>query len=461
VAIASRSLPVSLLLPLVLLLVLAGCYDRPTTLDDDQRAAVPVVEAVPARFGPTALVERLPGVVKARNQVAIRAELSARAAEVMVESGDAVERGQPLVRLDDATLRDQLRQAEAGHRVAEAQTRQARARIVELEAQVKRSRVLVEESLISELELETQEAQLEAARAGAEEAAAGVEQAAATVEERRTALARTLVRAPVSGRVGRRTVEVGMLVDPGAVLFEIGDLTSLRVEIVLAESTLERVREGQPVLVSAPALGEEALPASLSRISPFLGENNFSTVGEIDVANPEGRLRPGMFVTVDVLHGESDPTTQVPTSALWEDPASGLEGVFVATTPPADTAPDAAPAPAADAEAAAVERTVSFRAVEVLAEGRGSTAVRGVEEGEWVVTVGQHLLRADEPAPARVHRSTWEDVLALEDLKREDVLRAFLAKQRELARTQGAKPPTKEDRLEGLAAPAPTDGTSD
>jgi RND family efflux transporter MFP subunit len=250
VAFAARSLSPAL----VVSLLLAGCYDDPSTADTE-RGTIPVVEAVPARFGPLALEERLPGVVKARNQVAIQAEISGRAAEVLVESGDAVERGQALVRLDDSLLRDQLRQAEASLRVAEAQAREAKARIVELEAQVRRSRVLVEESLISELELETQEAQLEAARASAEQAAAGVEQAAATVEERRTSLARALVRAPVSGRVGRRAVEVGMLVEPGAVLFEIGDLSALRVEIVLTEPMLERVRENQPVLVSAGALG--------------------------------------------------------------------------------------------------------------------------------------------------------------------------------------------------------------
>jgi RND family efflux transporter MFP subunit len=435
--------------------LLSGCYDAPSS-SDSERGSIPVVEAVPARFGPIALEERLPGVVKARNQVAIQAEISGRAAEVLVESGDAVERGQPLVRLDDSLLRDQLRQAEASQRVAEAQAREARARIVELEAQVSRSRVLVEESLISELELETQEAQLEAARAGAERAAAGVDQAAATIQERRTAIERALLRAPVSGRVGRRAVEVGTMVEPGAVLFEVGDLSALRIEIVLTEPMLERVSEGQPVLISASALGEEAVPASLSRISPFLAANSFSTVGEIDIANPDRRLRPGMFVTVDVVHGASDPATQVPTSALWEDPASGVEGVYVAGgAAPAEPAAAAPASGAASPTGQAAERTVTFRPVEVLAESRGATAVRGVENGEWVVTVGQHLLRADEPATVRVHAGTWQDVLALEDLEREDVLRAFLAKQRELARTIGARPPSKDDRLDGAAsAPA-------
>jgi multidrug efflux pump subunit AcrA (membrane-fusion protein) len=204
------------------------------------------------------------------------------------------------------------------------------------------------------------------------------------------------------------------------------------------------------------------VPATLSRISPFLAASSFSTVGEIDIANPDGRLRPGMFVTVDVVHGATDPVTQVPTSALWEDPASGVEGVFVAggdaPAEPSGDAPDRSPGATAGGVA---ERAVSFRPVEMLAEARGATGVSGVEEGEWVVIVGQHLLRADEPARARVHATTWQEVLALEDLKREDVLRDFLAKQRELARTIGARPPSKEDRLEGPAAVAPAGATTE
>ncbi|HVR28825.1 MAG TPA: efflux RND transporter periplasmic adaptor subunit [Thermoanaerobaculia bacterium] len=440
-----------------LLPVLSGCYDDPLAGGARDGASIPAVEAVQARFGRTPLEQRLSGVVKARNQVAIRSELSARVAEVYARSGDAVERGQPLVRLDDASLRDQLRQSEASARLAEAAARSARARITELEAQVRRSRVLVEENLISELELETQEAQLEAAHAGAEQAAAGVEQAVAAVEERRTARGKTLVRAPVTGRVGQRDVEVGSLVDSGTVLFVIGDLGELRVEVSLTQSMLEFVREGQPVLVSAPALGEDAVPATLSRISPFLAAGTFSTVGEIDISNPEGLLRPGMFLTVDVLYGESAPAAQVPASALWEDPRSGVEGTFVvagaAAAPEGAAGSDGTAGASPDAgvggELAGAERTVSFRAVDVLTEGRGSAAVDGLEEGEWVVTVGQHLLRVGEPMVARVHATTWERVLALEELQREDVLRDFLAKQREAARTLGARPPTKDEMLDG------------
>ena len=93
--------------------------------------------------------------------------------------------------------------------------------------------------------------------------------------------------------------------------------------------------------------------------------------------------------------------------------------------------------------------------MELRAEGRSSFGVRGVRPGEWVVVVGQHLLRSDGPASARVRATTWERVLGLQALQREDLLRGFLEKQREIARSRGAVPPSNEEFMRSAATPAP------
>ena len=416
----------------------------------ERSAPAPAVEAVKARHGRLPLAERVSGLVRAENQVEIRPEIAGRVAAVLVRSGDAVERGQTLVRLDESTLREQLRQAEASVRLEEASAKGARARVAELEAQVSRARELAAEELISRLQLETLEAQLAAAQASADEADARVEQARATLEERRSAVEKTVIRAPVAGRVGRRHVEVGMQVDTGTLLFEIGSLDELIVEVPLTGEMLGHVREGQPVVIQAADPGVSPLRATLSRIPPFLARGSFSTIGEIDVRNP-GHLRPGMFVTVDLLYGESEEATLVPTSALWEEPRSGVRGVFVAALPPTETEPDGRGTLSPETH------DVRFRAVEVVGEGRGTAGVAGVEPGEWVVTVGQHLLRSDETTPARVRSTRWERVLELQSLQHEDLLRGFLEKQQRLARTLGAKPPSTAE-FGGTASPAPAAG---
>lgn len=424
-------------LGLVALALTAGCDAAPAATLQQAPAPAPAVEVLAARAGSLPLIERVGGVVRASNQVSLRAEVTAPVVEVLARTGDAVQRGQPLVRLRDDALRDQLLQAEASVRLEEAAARRARARVAELEAQVRRTRALAADSLVSALEVDLLEAQLEGARASADEGDARVEQARATVAERQTALERAVVRAPIDGRIGRRHAEVGMLAGAGAVLFELGDLARVVIEVPLADGMLAQLRPGQPAVVTPPGLDAAPVPATLARISPFLAPGSFSTTGELDADNADGRLLPGMFVTVDIHHGESEQVTLLPVAAPWEDPRSGEWAVFVVAldeAPPADSVSERA-------------YPVTRRAVEVLAVGRDTVGVRGVEPGEHVVTLGQHLLaRGAGAAAARVRATTWERVLALQARQREDVLREFLATQRRLAR-RGARPPSTEEFL--------------
>lgn len=432
-------LPPPGLLVAALALAAAGCGGG----EEEEAAVPPPVEAVEARSGTLPLEERLSGVVRAENQVAIRPEIEAPVVEVWVRSGQEVERGRPLLRLHDAALRDQLRQGQAALRLAEGSALEAQARVAELEAQVVRSRVLAAQDLVSDVDLETQEARLAAVRAVAEQAAARVEQARAGVAERRNALGKTVVRAPVAGRLGQLQAEVGMLVDPSTVITVIGDLRDLVVEVPLTQEMLGFVREGQGVRVATPALGDAAVSAALTRISPFLADS-FSTVGEIDlgsdVGGDLGGLLPGMFVTVDVLYGESERATLVPLAAVWEDPESGVRGVWTVDLPPGHAgagglSSDAYP--------------VGFRAVDVLAEGGSAAGVSGIAPGTWVVTVGQHLLAEHDAATARVRPIAWERVMALQGLQREDLLQGFLDEQQRQARLRGAAPPPNEEYLQG------------
>ena len=435
--------PVTALATLIVAVsAIVGCGDGRPDAGRAASSGAPAVEALPARSGSLPLEEALSGVVRARNQVAIRPEISAAVVEVLVRNGDPVTVGQALVRLDDQELAERLRSAEAELRVAEATAVEALARVDEVRARVVRSRALAAQGLTSQLDLETLEAQIDAARAGAGQAQAQVEQARASAEESRSALAKATVRAPVAGVVGRRDVEVGMVAGSSDVLFVLGDLDDLIVEVPLTQEMLSDVEIGSAVEIEARGSGESAVEAEISRISPFLDAESFSTTAEIDVIGADSGLRPGMFVSVRVLYGASERATLVPASALWEDPQTGDWIVFVvrdrdglaeATTPGGEI-PD-------------TPRSVVRRPVELLAEGRGRVAVTGVEDGEWVVTLGQHLVqqRLDEgggdTAPARVRPVPWAHVLELEGLQREDLLEGFLAKQRLVARAFGAELP--------------------
>ncbi|REJ76663.1 MAG: efflux RND transporter periplasmic adaptor subunit [Acidobacteria bacterium] len=436
---------------------LAGCGGGAGPDEGFRGAPIPSVEAVEARSGSLPLEERLSGVVRAENQVTIYPEVSAPIEQVLVRSGQAVQRGQVLVRLDDEQLRGQLRQAEANVELAEAAALEADARVQESEAMVSRTRLLAAQQLISDIELETQEARYQAAKASAAQARARVSQAVATADERRSRLEDAVVRAPISGRIGQINAEIGMLVDQSTQLFVMGNLDRLVVEVPLTEAMLAYVGEGMPVRIRSSALGDEPLRAEVTRISPFLSQDSFSTVGEIDVRNDDRRLQPGMFVTVDVLYGASETATLVPTSALWEDPSTGLLGVYTVDGYGQGVA---LPTSGEAAQLSSDSWPVTFHPVEVRARGRESVGIDGVDEGTWVVTFGQNLFAAgQQEQQARVRPTVWESVIELQSLQRENLLHGFLEKQQLMARRHGAEPPSRDTYLTPGLTPGETPAT--
>jgi hypothetical protein len=131
-----------------------------------------------------------------------------------------------------------------------------------------------------------------------------------------------------------------------------------------------------------------------------------------------------MFVPVDILYGESQQATFIPTSALYSDPNTGNAGVYVATSLGSEIQP--AEQVDADNPPPLTEATdVQFREVDVIAEGRMEVAVDGVEPGDWVVIVGQDLL-SEGRNQARVRTSSWERILAMQGMQRQDLLQRVL-----------------------------------
>jgi HlyD family secretion protein len=383
---------------------------------------LPAVEAVQAQFGGLPLEERLSGIASASNQVEIYPRISAPIEEVYVQSGQQVERGELLVRLRDTEYRERLRQAEANLRISQAQARQARAALGEVESDLRRERVLAERNLTSDLEIERLEASLESAEASLELAEAQVEQAESNVEEQKEALEQTAIRAPISGTLGQRTAEVGMMANTNTRLFILGDLTRSKIQVNLTERMLSYINTGQTVNIYSENLGDTLLTGEVSRISPFLGEGSFSTQAEIDVENEDGLLLPGMFVTVDVLYGESEHATLIPLSAIYRHPQTGETGVFVA--------------PGFGIESEILEEIESsgaigqlsnptevvFKPIEVIARGREAAGVTGVTSGDWVVTVGQNLLVRDRREQARIRATSWDNILEKQRMRPQDLL---------------------------------------
>lgn len=399
-------------------------------------AATPAVEVVRARLGSLPLTERISGTVRAQNQVVLYSEISAPVERVAVRNGDFVRAGAPLVYLRDKQYQDQLKQQEAALQIAQADQRRTTASLAELQTRLERTRKLAEKEFQSAADLELLEAQVAGAVAADEQAVARISQAEANLEEQREAVRRTVVRAPVAGVVGSRDVEIGMRVDPSRALFTIGDLSAVRVDVSITDRMMGRIQVGQTALITVEGSGAPPIEAQVSRISPFLETGSYSAAAEIDLPNPNGLLRPGMFVAVDVLYGESEQATIVPEAALYEDPNTGVLGAYVATSLRTET-------PVVEPETYDSENPpemvgptpVSFQPLEVIARGGGMAGVTGVEPGDWVLTVGQHLIRAvDGKSEVLARPVPWSRIADLQRLLDRDLLLRFLEKQQRMAR---------------------------
>lgn len=399
---------------------------------------IPSVEVVRAQYGSLPLEKRLSGTVRAENQVVIYPEIAAPIVQVAAQDGDYVERGQPLVYLRDTQFREQLQQAEASLQVSRAEANRTEAILQELEARLKRTEELVEKQFQSTQDLEEIQAQVNAARATHQQALGRIAQAEAAVNEAQEALRRTVVRAPVSGYVGQRNAEIGMRVDTGTRLFMIGNLEKVRVEVAIPDEMIGRIKVGQTALISSPNLQDRVIRAKVSRISPFLAAGSYSAEAEIDVPNQERMLQPGMFVSVDILYGETEQATLIPLSSLYQDPDTGVLGVYVAPALGEEIPVEEPESFDADNPPPLLESTtLTFREINVLARGRDMVGVTGVQPGDWVVTVGQNLLSAipEENPQARIRVIPWDRVADLQRLQDQDLLREFMAKQQRLARS--------------------------
>lgn len=414
------------LLLIFTLLTFYSCSSEETAENGENNdEVIPSVEAVEAQFGSLPLQERLSGIVRAQKQVDIYARISAPIVEVYKQDGEDVEEGEPLVQLSDREYRERVRQAEANLRINQARLKQAEAALNQAKSQLRRQQILDERELSSELEMETLQAELQSAEANYELALAQVEETESTLDEQKELLGQTVIRSPITGTVGQKNAEMGMQVGTSDRLFTVGDLNDARVTINLTERMLNYIEEGQRAIIRSENMEDRMLESTVSRISPFLGVGSFSTEAEIDIENTRGLLIPGMFVTVDIMYGETDQATIVPLSAIYRHPRTGETGVFVAPefgaeAEPVEQVDNANPPPLSEPNA------VEFVSIDVIAKGRETAGVVGVNSGDWVVTVGHNLLINNDSGIARIRATSWNRIIDMQNLKPRDLLREIM-----------------------------------
>ncbi|PVY75971.1 membrane fusion protein (multidrug efflux system) [Tamilnaduibacter salinus] len=228
------------------------------------------------------------GSVTAINGVQIANEVPGVASDVRFESGDRVEQGDILVRLDSEVNEAALR------------TRRAEARLARQEFE--RVEDLLPRKAVSQSQYDEAEANLAAAQA--------------RVKEAEAQLAKKTLRAPFNGTLGLRLVDQGEYLPTGSPVVEINMLDPIYVDYTVSEKELSNIDVGHAVNVTVAAVPNEVFDGEISAINSSVSPESRTVRVRATIDNPNRVLRPGMFATVQTLRPESRNVVTVPRTAI-------------------------------------------------------------------------------------------------------------------------------------------------
>ena len=305
--------------------------------------------------------------------VSVVPKTAGRLEEIGVKLGDRVNRGQRIAKIEDEEILEQVRQAEAAFEVARATIRQREADLALAKTNVERSRSLFQRQLLPQQTLDDAEAKYQSAQAALDLARAQNTQSQARLDELRITQQNTIITSPVNGFVSRRAVDPGAFVSANAPVVEVVDITRVRMVANIIEKDLKQIGVGDTARVEVDAFPGEDFMGRIARVSPVLDPSTRTASIEVEIANPQYRLKPGMYARVGIVTESHPNALVVPTNAVVD--VNGTRGVYLS-----------------------VNNAATFHPVKIGIEGNERTEILdGVAAGDRVVTTGAAGLRNGDP----------------------------------------------------------------
>jgi len=231
--------------------------------------------------------------------VTVAAEQPGKVMAIGFVPGAQVSKGDLLVELDTSAEQAQLRGIQTTRNLAQTNLR--------------RLATLVEKGLIAQADYDTAEA--------------SYNQAAAGIDNIKASIAKKTIRAPFSGRLGVRLINLGQMLREGDAIVTLQVLDPIFVNFMLPQQELGRIKAGTPIRLRADALGDKVVHGEITTISPVVDEVSRNLRVQATVNNLDETLRPGMFGSVAVVLPERSEVRTIPATAVLYAPYS--DSVFV------------------------------------------------------------------------------------------------------------------------------------
>jgi HlyD family secretion protein len=342
------------------------------------------------------------GTVQPTRSIAIGSELSGTVLKVNVDVNDQIRKGQVLVELDTAKLRDQILRSRASLATANAKVEQTVATVEEAKANLGRLEEVARLSggkVPSKAELDTGRATLDRAMADETSARASVSDAQAALSTDEINLSKASISAPSDGVVLTRSVDPGNAVAASlqaVTLFTVAeDLKKLRLWVYVDEADVGSVAAGQDATFTVSAYPRRNFPAHVTRVGfgSTITDNVVTYLTYLDVDNSDLSLRPGMTATATITAMQRTNVLLVPNTALRFEPTGAgasqpaAKGGIVSSLMPR------MPRSSTRSPAAAGASTAAAREVWVLRDGAAVpvAVTPGISDGRMTEITGGEL----------------------------------------------------------------------
>lgn len=353
------------------------------------------------------------GSLEAKERVILRPETAGRISRILVESGDQVQVGTPIIQLSPERSQAELNRAQADVEAARSAVRTARAELAAREAEVRsarsevdlqneelqRAKFLVEEGAQAQQELDRVQRDREAASAQLEAAQKQVEAAQSRLEEEQSALKRAQaevavveedlqdnrVLSPINGTIGDIRVELGEYLEAGDTITAISQNQVLELNLRIPIEQADRLQRGLTVELISPNREDPLLTGEINFISPQVDLAAQAVLAKAVFPNPNGRLKDDQFVRAKVIWEERTGVL-IPTTAVSR--LGGQTFAFVAQ-------------PAEDGEQLiAKQKPIQLGEI----QGNSYQVLSGLEPGETLVVSG--ILNLSDGAPIQPQQET-------------------------------------------------------
>ena len=377
-----KLLPILVLLGIVALTVWAIHRRLASSGNSQQRAPKSVavaVEVTPVQKTSIRDIGSFSGSLLPKSQFLVAPKIGGRLRQLMVNVGDPVKRDQLIARLDDEEYVQQVEEAQAELQVGGANVEACASTLDVARREFDRAKALREKKVASESELDAAEADFKACRAKHKVSLAQVAQKAAALKAAKIRLSYATVRASwetgdETRVVGERFADEGALLQANQPIVSILETHSLIGVIHMIERDYPEAKAGQEVTIATDAYSGRTFTGRIVRIAPLLKESSRQGRVEVEIANPDRLLKPGMFIRASIEFARHEDATVVPVKALAK--RNETQGVFLA-----------------DVKA----RKAHFVPVTVgIIDGERAEVLKPAISGQ-VVTLGQHLLEDGSP----------------------------------------------------------------